>query len=71
MVDSRNQNRGALPTLAGPRYRPSAFDLLALAKDAIHGHAMIAEKVREHAQLAAQERTAAAERRAAESRAEA
>jgi hypothetical protein len=48
--------KGALQQLAGPRYRPAAYPLLQLAKDAIHGHAMIAEKVKEHAQKVAQER---------------
>jgi hypothetical protein len=62
--------KGLLQQLTGPRYRREAFDLLQLAKDAVHGHKMIAERVREHAQLVAQERTADAERRAAESHAE-
>jgi hypothetical protein len=60
-------NKDALAQLAGPRYRRGAYDLLALAKDAVHGHAMIAEKVKEHAELAAQKRAEAARRRAAES----
>lgn len=44
----------AIQQLTGPRYRPGAYPLLALAKDAIAGHAAIAEKVREHAELVAQ-----------------
>lgn len=64
------QGKDLLKQLAGPRYRRGAYDLLALAKDAIHGHQMIAEKVREHAELAAQERASRAAARAAESHAE-
>lgn len=62
--------KAGLQQLAGPRYRPGTYDLLHLAKTAIHGHKMIAEKVREHAELAAQEKAARAEQRAAESHAE-
>jgi hypothetical protein len=32
---------------------PTAYPLLELARGAVHGHRMIAEKVREHAQRAA------------------
>ena len=63
-------SKQAVERLTGPRYRPAAYPLLQLAKDAVHGHAMIAEKVREHADLVAQERAAAAAARAAESHAE-
>lgn len=56
----------AIQQVAGPRYRPAAYPLLELAKTAVHGHAMIAEKVREHAEAVAQEHAAAAAARAAE-----
>lgn len=56
----------AVETVAGPRYRPAAYPLLQLAKDAIHGHVMIAERIREHAGQAAADRAAAAEVLAAE-----
>ena len=55
----------AVTQLAGPRYRPAAYPLLQLAKDAVHGHAMIAEKVREHAEAVAASRAAETAARAA------
>ena len=52
-----------------PRRRPTAYPLLHLAREAIHGHAMIAERVAEAGQQAAAEhearRAAAAATRAA------
>ena len=50
---------GGLVPIAGPRYRSSAYPLLDLAKTAVIGHAMIAEKVREHAAKAAADRETA------------
>jgi hypothetical protein len=56
----------AVEQLTGPRYRPGAYPLLAIAKEAIHGHAAIAEKVREHAALVAAEMAAQRAGRGAE-----
>jgi hypothetical protein len=58
---------GGLVPIAGPRYRSSAYPLLDLAKTAVIGHAMIAEKVREHAAKAAADREAARADASAES----
>lgn len=43
-----------------PRVRPTAYPLLHLAHAAIRGHKMIAERVREHAARAAEDRDARA-----------
>ena len=43
------------PPLDGPRWRPTAYPLLDLAREAVHGHAEIAGRVREHAERQAAE----------------
>lgn len=52
-----------------PRVRPTAYPLLHLARQLVHGHQMIAERIREAGQQAAAEhdarRATAAARRAA------
>lgn len=58
--------KAAVAQLTGPRYRPGAYPLLEIAREAVRGHAAIAEKVREHAQLAAQEHAAQRAARGAE-----
>ncbi len=56
--NSVQRNAAPITPLTGPRWSPNAYPLLAIAKDAVHGHAMIAEKVREHAEAVAAERAA-------------
>ncbi len=56
--NSVQRNAAPITPLTGPRWSPNAYPLLAIAKDAVHGHAMIAEKVREHAEAVAAERDA-------------
>jgi hypothetical protein len=58
------------PPLDGPRWRPTAYPLLDLAREAVHGHQAIAERVRgwaaEHHDAVAAERAARHDRIAPE-----